>query len=206
MVAGTPGCSTRDPPRALLSVMRPSRDLGPGRGAQDGWRLCPPDSGPPCRGSASDCTSSPAAAAGVQPRPRHALRADGEAHPEVPTVHPPASGTTGVPAAPDPQGAVWVGPQGLAAAHPSATAHVYCGLRPGLGPLFLHSRGGVAGIQQLISHLPQWGTQSGCWWPEPRWRAGNEGPWNPRDCGLLAGTSSSVNELTMATSGFLREP
>uniref|UniRef100_A0A4X1W825 Rho guanine nucleotide exchange factor 10 like n=1 Tax=Sus scrofa TaxID=9823 RepID=A0A4X1W825_PIG len=34
----------------------------------------------------------PQAAAGVQPRPRHALRADGEAHPEVPAVHPPASG------------------------------------------------------------------------------------------------------------------
>lgn len=87
---------------------------------------------------------------------------------------------------------------------PRPMCTVDCG--PGLGPLFLHSRGGVAGIQQLISHLPQWGTQSGCWWPEPRWRAGNEGPWNPTDCGLLAGTSSSVNELTMATSGFLREP
>lgn len=49
--------------------------------------------GPRRRRSADGSAPSPTASAGVQPRPRHALRADGEAHPEVPAVHPPASGT-----------------------------------------------------------------------------------------------------------------
>lgn len=52
---------------------------------------------PGCRPLAADAQrvtpSPPTATPSVQSRPRHALRADGEAHPEVPAVHPPAAGT-----------------------------------------------------------------------------------------------------------------
>lgn len=144
------------------SSLRPEAEQSPGPGERSpGWAAsAPPAPGPRCRGSASDSASSPTAAAGVQPRPRHALRADGEAHPEVPAVHPPASGTPGVPTASTLR--VWVSWGG--ASHPLSEAcatdpplwAVGCGRGPACAPapLFLRSWSGAGQIGQCISHVP----------------------------------------------------
>lgn len=59
-------------------------------------------SGQPCsQGGACALTRSrltvPTADPGVQPRPRHPLQPDDDAHPEVPSVHPAAPGTSSSP-------------------------------------------------------------------------------------------------------------
>lgn len=128
-----PGAPAAGPetPLALLSGPRLSRVLGPGRGAHPGRRLHLGARGPPCSGSANDATSSSTAAAGVQPRPRHALRADGEAHPEVPAVHPSASGTARDSAASSPPGGA-PGGWGLSLSSAVPASAVDCGW--GLSP------------------------------------------------------------------------
>ena len=93
------------PLTALLASPGMGRVLGPGERSPE-WGQCLDSGalGPLCRGSANDGTLSPPATAGVQPRPCHPLRADGQAHPEVPTVHPPASGTAQDSSSFNPQG------------------------------------------------------------------------------------------------------
>lgn len=151
-----PGALAAGPetPLALLSGPRLSRVLGPGRGAHPGRHLHLGARGPRCRGSANDSTSSSTAAAGVQPGPRHALRADGEAHPEVPAVHPPASGTTRDAAATCLQGAHLLGGGSSVICSPC----ICCGLWA--GPLPSPAR-----LAPPTSH--QIGMLSGWWWVSP---------------------------------------
>lgn len=98
----------------------------------------------------------PTAATGVQPRPRHTLRADGEAHPEVPPVHPPASGT----ARDWPPGTcrVWPGRAsllgwGLLICHPQPICLL--DLQPAV-PAFSAPRVALIMLDSLLSTSPAW--------------------------------------------------
>jgi hypothetical protein len=128
MEAGTPGCRSRT---SCSYSFRPPEEQGSGA-----WVLC--------RRSVNDVTLSPTAAAGVQHRPSHPLWANGETHSEVPTVYPPASGTSGVRPPPDPQGVAidgggLLGRLGLGLIHDSlTTVGLWSHLPPSVEPFTFH--------------------------------------------------------------------
>ena len=148
----------------------------------------------------------PTATPSVQPRPRHALRADGEAHPEVPAVHPPAAGTAAGSGGHRPTGynRGWCMPGGV-------------GWEAWLCPV-THSphvgRAGWAGARPPapLSSPPGWSPFSAtASFPSPGGNlvTGRQSPtvvggtWNPVPSGPLAGQRGPVRALVLALQASL---